>query len=59
MDKWWFFYHGVYYPKFLEFIKDDKTFLEKEPLERITKRKELAAYKHYKFWQCVDSQSEI
>ena len=26
-------------PKFLEFIKDDKTWLEKEPLERITKRK--------------------
>ena len=46
-------------PKFLEFIKGDKTFLEKEPLEKITKKKELAAYRHYKFWQCVDTKRDL
>ena len=39
---------------FLDYIKNDKTFLEKEPLEKITKRK-LVAFKHKDFWQCVDT----
>ena len=41
--------------KFLDFIKSDKTFLEREPLEIMTKRKQLAAYKHRGFWQCMDT----
>ena len=35
--------------KFLDFIKKDTTFLEKEPLERASKKKQLIAYKHYGF----------
>ena len=42
-------------PKFLDFIKEDKTYLEKEPFELATKKKQLVAYKHYGFWQCMDT----
>ena len=42
-------------PKFLRFIKNDKTFLEREPLEKITRIKQLIAYKHKGFWQCMDN----
>ena len=42
-------------PKFLKFIKNDETFLEHEPLEKVTKIKNLAAFKHKGFWQCMDT----
>ena len=42
-------------PKFLEFISNDNTFLEKTPLEKATSKKQLVAYKHYGFWQCMDT----
>ena len=45
-------------PKFLRFIKNDKTFLEREPLEKITRIKQLIAYKHKGFWQCMDTKRD-
>ena len=42
-------------PKFLKFIKGDKTFLEREPLETVAKKKQLNAFKHDGFWQCMDT----
>ena len=42
-------------PKFLKFIKGDETFLEHEPLEKVTNIKNLAAFKHKGFWQCMDT----
>ena len=45
-------------PKFLDFIKNDKTFLEKEPLEKAAKKKQLLAYKHDDFWQCMDTKRD-
>ena len=44
--------------KFLKFIKNDKSILEREPLEKITKIGELGAYKHYRFWQCMDTKRD-
>ena len=41
--------------KFLKFIKNDNTFLEREPFEKFTKKKQLIAFKHYGFWQCMDT----
>ncbi len=41
-------------PDFLNFLTGDKTVLEKEPLEKVTELKELMAYKHEGFWQCMD-----
>ena len=49
----------VMHPSFLKYIKNDKTFLEKEPLEIACKKKHLAAYKHYGFWQCVDTKRDL
>ena len=45
-------------PKFLKYIKNDKTYLEKEPLESICRRKQLSAYKHNGFWQCMDTKRD-
>lgn len=46
-------------PKFLKYIRNDKTFLEKEPLEKACKKKQLMAFKHNGFWQCVDSKRDL
>ena len=40
--------------EFFSFLDGDKTVLEKDPLERITELKELKAFKHEGFWQCMD-----
>ena len=42
-------------PKFLNFIAGDSTFLEKEPFKKISKKKQLVAFKHNGFWQCMDT----
>jgi glucose-1-phosphate cytidylyltransferase len=46
-------------PKFLNFIKKDDTYLEKEPLELASKKKQLVAYRHEGFWQCVDTKRDL
>ena len=43
---------------FLKYIKNDQTFLEKEPLEKVTKIDELRAYRHKGFWQCMDTKRD-
>ena len=45
-------------PKFLNFIKNDGTYLEREPLEKISTKKQLAAFKHRGFWQCMDTKRD-
>jgi len=45
--------------KFLNFIKNDKIYLEREPLEKATKLKELSAYRHNGFWQCIDNMRDL
>lgn len=60
MDEGWI--NGGFFvmsKKFLDYIKNDKTYLEREPLERVTKLKELAAYRHNGFWQCIDSMRDL
>ena len=42
-------------PEFLKLIKNDKTYLEKEPLERAAKINQLYAFRHNSFWQCMDT----
>ena len=46
-------------PEFLRFIKSDKTYLEKEPLEKVCRKKKLIAFKHNGFWQCVDTKRDL
>ena len=40
--------------KVFKFLKNDQTIFERSPLESIAKKKQLVAYKHEKFWQCMD-----
>ena len=45
-------------PKFFKFIKNDKTILERQPLEKAAKKKQLMAFKHEGFWQCMDTKRD-
>ena len=45
----------VFEPEIFKFIKSDKTFLEREPLSKLGKKKKLYAFKHNSFWQCMDT----
>ena len=42
-------------PKVIDYIKDDKTIWEREPLERLAQEGELAAFRHNGFWQPMDT----
>ena len=45
-------------PEFLKSIKNDNTYLEREPLEKMTKKKQLIAFRHKGFWQCMDTKRD-
>lgn len=40
------------------YIKNEKTIFEKEPLEILSKEKKLGSYQHNGFWQCCDTIRE-
>ena len=42
-------------PKVLDYIADDSTTFEREPLERLAKEGQLSAYMHSGMWQCMDT----
>jgi glucose-1-phosphate cytidylyltransferase len=42
-------------PGVFDFIKDDSTIWEREPLETIAEKKQLVAYKHRGFWKPMDT----
>ncbi len=48
----------VFEPEFLNYIDNDNTFLEREPLETISGLNELIAFKHDGFWQCMDTKRD-
>ncbi len=41
-------------PSFFKYIDGDDSVLEKKPLETVTKLKEIKAFRHEGFWQCMD-----
>lgn len=45
----------VFNPKVFNFIKNDNTYLEREPLSKLGKLNQLNAYKHDGFWHCMDT----
>lgn len=45
-------------PRFFDYIKDDATILEREPLENAARQNQLMAYKHQGFWQCMDTKRD-
>jgi len=42
-------------PAVLDYLAGDDTVLEREPLERLARDKQLVAYRHDDFWQCMDT----
>lgn len=46
-------------PKVLDYIECDDTIWEREPLERLAKDGQLAAYRHPGFWQCMDTMRDV
>ena len=48
----------VLQPEIFDYIDGDSTVFEREPLERLSARGELLAYKHNGFWKCMDTQRE-
>ena len=38
-----------------KYIKKDHTLFEREPMEKLAKKKKLMAFKHNDFWKCVDT----
>ena len=45
----------IFEPEIFNYLKGDKTFLEKEPLTKLGFQKKLNAFKHEGFWQCMDT----
>jgi len=48
----------VFNSKIFNFISGNKTMLEREPFQKLTKIKNLMCYKHYGFWQCMDTMRD-
>ena len=48
----------VVQPEFFDLIQGDTMVLEREPLERVARMGELAAYRHNGFWQCMDTKRD-
>jgi len=48
----------VFEPRLFEYLEDDQTILEREPLERLAAEGELMAYQHHGFWQPMDTLRE-
>ena len=49
----------VFDSKFLDYIKSPFDVLESKPLEKLTKQKQLIAFKHEGFWQCMDTKRDL
>jgi glucose-1-phosphate cytidylyltransferase len=45
-------------PRFFEYIENDNTVLENEPLTRVANEGELVSFKHEGFWQCMDTKRD-
>jgi glucose-1-phosphate cytidylyltransferase len=42
-------------PSVFDYIKGDRTILERDVLEALANKRQLAAYRHEGFWQCMDT----
>ena len=45
----------IFEPEIFNYLEDDQTILERNPLENLAKEGELMAYQHNGFWQCMDT----
>ncbi len=49
----------VLQPEVADFIRDDQTLFEREPLEALARAGQLAAYRHDGYWQCMDTLRDV
>lgn len=45
-------------PEIIDYITDDNTVFEKEPLEKLAGMNELMCFEHIGFWQCMDTMRD-
>lgn len=48
----------IFNPEIFDYLEDDNTILEKEPMKKLAARGQLMGYRHEGFWQCMDTQRE-
>ena len=48
----------IFNKKIFKYLTNDKTVLEEKPLENLAKKRQLIAFKHKEFWQCMDTRRE-
>lgn len=48
----------IFNNEILDFIKNDQTMLEREPLEKLTNAGQLMAFEHKGFWKCMDTMRD-
>ena len=46
-------------PQVFDYLEDDTTVFEKGPLMELAKDKQIVAYHHEGFWQCMDTRREL
>lgn len=49
----------VFEPGIFDYLKNDETILEREPLQRLAENGELMSFVHDGFWQCMDNKIEM
>ena len=55
MDKWGLF---CFEQKFFNFLTNKNVMLEREPIQKLIKKKNLMAFKHNGFWMCMDTSRD-
>lgn len=46
-------------PELFDYLSTDEScILERTPLETLAREKKLGIYKHFDFWQCMDTQRD-
>jgi glucose-1-phosphate cytidylyltransferase len=46
-------------PRVLDYLDGDQTVFERAPLERLAAERQLCAYRHDSFWQCMDTLRDV
>lgn len=49
----------VFQPKIFDYLEGDKSILEADALEKLAEHGQLAAYRHDRFWQCMDTLRDL
>jgi glucose-1-phosphate cytidylyltransferase len=49
----------IFEPAVFDYLKDDDSSLEIDALEKLAADKQLVAFRHEEFWQCMDTMREV